>query len=64
MAKMLTKIGESLLSLDRFGYKVEMHYKGKPVYRTLLVSLVTVATYTLVLINALSIAGDYVTNAN
>lgn len=64
MAKMLTKISESLLSLDRFGYKVEMHYKGKPVYRTLLGSLVTVATYTLVLINALSIAGDYVTNAN
>ena len=64
MPKILTKISESLLSLDRYGHKVEMHYKGKPEYRTLLGSLVTIATYTLVLINALSIAGDYVTNNN
>ena len=61
---MLTKIGESLLSLDRFGYKVEMHYKGSSMYRTYFGSFITVLTYTLILINSLSIFGDFITNEN
>lgn len=41
-----------------------MHYRGSADFQTKLGSLVTIATYTLILINALSILGDYVTNDN
>ena len=46
--------------LDRFGYRLDMHYQGSPVYNTFFGSLVTVLTYILILINALSISSDFV----
>lgn len=55
---------KSLLSLDKFGYQMEMHYQGTSVYRTLFGSLVSTLTYILILINALSISRDFISNEN
>ena len=55
---------KSLLSLDKFGYQMEMHYQGASVYKTLFGSLVSVLTYILILINALSISSDFISNDN
>ena len=57
-------ITEKLRKLDMFGYAVEMHYKGSSVYQTLFGSVITIMTYTLILVNALSIGGDFISNKN
>ena len=51
-----------LLKLDKFGYEVEMHYQGNSVYKTLFGTLVSVLTYVLILINALSVFSDFISN--
>ena len=64
MTSTYDRLTQHLLKLDRFGYEVEMHYKGSPMYRTYFGSLITVLTYTLILINSLSIFSDFITNEN
>ena len=53
-----------LLKLDRFGYEVEMHYQGGSVYNTLFGALISVVAYSLILVNAVSVFGDYINNEN
>ena len=55
---------QQALKLDRFGYEVEMHYQGSSTYRTLIGAIVTVCSYSLILINSLSIFGDFISNGN
>ena len=64
MTSTYDRLTQHLLKLDRFGYEVEMHYNGSSMYRTYFGSFITVLTYTLILINSLSIFGDFITNEN
>lgn len=60
----MSQLVEHIHKLDRFGYEVEMHYKGSSTHRTLFGALVSVMTYTLIIINAASICGDFFNNEN
>ena len=46
----LSAISGLLLRLDVFGHKVGVHYRGEDQYRTKIGGLLTLITYTLVLI--------------
>ena len=50
--------------LDRFGYEVEMHFKGSSTFKTLFGAMVSLIVYALILINAANIAIDFFDNGN
>ena len=50
--------------LDRFGHEVSIHYLGDRHFKTYLGSFVTVAVYSLIMINTITIGLDYLNNEN
>ena len=55
---------KKFLNLDRFGHEVNLNYKGQSEFKTLVGSVVTLLTYTVIIINALAIFGDYISSEN
>ena len=58
------KFSNFVRGLDRFGHEVKISYQGSEHYKTKLGSIVTVAVYTLMLINFITISLDYINNEN
>ena len=53
--KLFTSLGQFLTRRDIFGHKVEMHYKGKPTYRTKLGGILSLAVYIIVTIETVNL---------
>ena len=53
-----------LNGLDRFGYRMELHYKGKPTFTTGFGGCVTLLVYVLIAINTINICEDFLNNDN
>lgn len=53
-----------LLNTDRFGYEVEMHYRGSSSFKTYFGALISCLFYILVLFNSLNLANDYLNSGN
>ena len=51
----MKRCGKKLVELDRYGHQVGVHFKGSGTYNTKLGAIMTLATYTLVLFNMVSL---------
>ena len=51
----MKRCGKKLVEFDRYGHQVGVHFKGSGTYNTKLGAIMTLATYTLVLINMVSL---------
>ena len=56
----LAALSGLLLRLDIFGHKVGVHFRGEDSYKTKLGGLLSLATYTLVVIHTLNLVTDFV----
>ena len=59
----LSAISGMLLRLDVFGHKIGVHYKGEEAYKTKIGGLLTLITYTLILIQTTNLFTDFLDNS-
>ena len=51
----LQRLQEMFLDLDMYGHMIGVHYRGRGAYKTRLGALVTLATYTLMIVNMVTL---------
>ena len=57
------KISQLLISTDIYGQAVTVNYDGSDVYRTKLGGLVSIATFSLMLVNLVGLVTDFFNNS-
>ena len=64
MVKVRKSISGVFKKLDRFGYTIEMHYKGESAFTTCFGGFASLFIYVLIIINSINVMSDFINNEN